>query len=82
MKLQLTDALKRQIFVALIAAGVSSPVAYVATTHTVESEGFLTHLHKDPVGIDTACIGHMIKRGEVPKKEYTVDECIDMFVKD
>lgn len=82
MRVKVDSALRKKIFAALMLAGVSSPVAYVATTLTVDSEGFLTNLHNDPVGLPSACIGHLIKKGETPKKEYTVDECIDMFVKD
>ena len=82
MKVPITNALKSRIFVALLAAGVSGPSAYVATQLTVPSEGVLTHLHLDPVGLQTACIGHLIKKGEKPKKEYTLDECIAMFAKD
>lgn len=82
MKIQVTDAIKKKIFIALLTAGVSSPVAYVATTHTVDSEGFLTHLHNDPVGLPTVCIGHLAKKGEVVKQEYTIDECIAIYVKD
>jgi lysozyme len=61
---------------------VAIPSAYVATNLTLPSEGFLTHAHADPVGLQTACIGHLIKKGEVAKKEYSVQECIDIFVKD
>lgn len=50
MRVPITHSLKAKIFTALVAAGVSAPVAYYATTETVQSEGFLTNLHLDPVG--------------------------------
>lgn len=82
MKLNLTPALRRKIFIALIGAGVSGPSAYIATTHTVPAEGFMLNLHMDPVGKATTCIGHLVQKGETPKKTYTEDECIALFVKD
>lgn len=82
MKIPITNSLKGKVFAALLAAGVSGPVAYIASDLTVPSEGVLTHLHLDPVGLQTACIGHLIKKGEKAKKEYTLDECIETFVKD
>lgn len=82
MKVPITNSLRARIFTALVAAGVAGPVAYVATDLTVPSEGMLTHLHLDPVGLKTTCIGHLVKKGETPKQNYTEDECISQFVKD
>lgn len=82
MKLPITNSLKSKVFAALLAAGVSGPVAYVASELTVPSEGVMTHLHLDPVGLETTCIGHLVKKGETPKQNYTEPECIDQFVKD
>lgn len=81
-KLVITSSLRSKIFAALIAAGVGGPSAYVASELTVNSEGFLTHLHDDPVGKPTACIGHLIQPGENAQKTYTEDQCITMFVAD
>lgn len=81
-KVPVTRALKAKIFAALLAAGVAGPSAYVAVELTVPSEGVLTHLHDDPVGKPTACIGHLIQRGETPQKTYTEEECISIFVSD
>lgn len=39
-------------------------------------------MYNDPVGLKTMCIGHLVKKNEVVKKEYTEDECIALFVKD
>ena len=82
MKVPITNSLKSKVFAALLAAGVAGPSAYVATELTLPSEGFLTHLHLDPVGLPTTCIGHLVQKGETPKQTYTEDECITKFVKD
>lgn len=81
-KVPVTRALKSKIFAALLAAGVAGPSAYVAVELTVPSEGVLTHLHDDPVGKPTVCIGHLVQRGETPQKTYTEDQCVSMFVSD
>lgn len=82
MKLPITNSLKSKVFAALIVAGVAAPSAYIASELTVPSEGVLTHLHLDPVGLKTTCIGHLVKKGETPKQNYTEEECIAQFVKD
>lgn len=81
-RIAITSSIRARIFAALMAAGVAGPTAYVATDLTVPSEGFLTHLHNDPVGKPTVCIGHLVKPGEQAKMSYTEQECIDMFVQD
>lgn len=81
-KVPITNSLKARIFAALIGAGVAGPSAYIATELTVPSEGVLTHLHLDPVGKATTCIGHLVQGSEVPKKTYTEQECITQFVAD
>lgn len=82
MKVPITKSLKAKVFAALLAAGVAGPSAYIASELTVPSEGVLTHLHLDPVGLQTTCIGHLVKKGETPKQNYTEDECITQFTKD
>lgn len=79
---KLTTAVKGRIFAALIAAGVAGPSAYVATELTIPSESIVLIPHGDPVGLKTICAGHLVKKGEVVKDKYTVEECIDIFVKD
>lgn len=79
---KLTTAVKGRIFAALIAAGVAGPSAYVATELTIPSESIVLIPHGDPVGLKTICAGHLVKKGDVVKGKYTVDECIDIFVKD
>lgn len=82
MKVKITPTIRNRIFAALMAAGVSGPVAYVGSVHTVDSEGMYTTPYLDPVGLKTMCVGHLATKKDVVKKSYTVDECIDMFVKD
>lgn len=79
---KLTSAVKGRIFAALLGAGVAAPSAYVATELTVPSESIVLVPHADPVGLQTICIGHLVKKGEVVKERYTLEECIDIFVKD
>lgn len=80
--MKITDSLKKKIFIALIAAGVGGPSAYVATELTTPSEGFEVVAYKDTGGLSTYCVGHLAKKGEVVKKQYTEDECVALFVKD
>lgn len=80
--MKITDSLKKKIFIALIAAGVGGPSAYVATELTTPSEGFEVVAYKDTGGLQTYCVGHLAKKGEVVKKQYTEDECVALFVKD
>lgn len=82
MGIRVTDSIKRRIFVALLAVGMPSGVAYMATTSTVESEGFMLERHLDPVGKVTTGIGHLVQKGEVSKPVYTEQEVIDTFVID
>jgi len=80
--IRVTDALRKKILIALLAAGVSGPSAYYATTKTVDAEGFVTQLHLDPVGLPTLCVGHLAMKGEKVKQNYTEEECIAIFVSD
>ena len=82
MSIKLTQSIKSKVFSALIGAGVAGPSAYVAVELTAPSEGFYLSPYKDPVGLTTICLGHLVKKGEVVKKEYTVDECAIIFAKD
>lgn len=61
---------------------MAAPSAYVATELTIPSESIVTIPHGDPVGLKTICAGHLVMKGEVLKNEYTLDECIAIFVKD
>lgn len=81
-KVTVTPAIRNKIFAALVGAGVMGPSAYVASNLTVDSEGIVLVPHADPVGLQTICIGHLVKKGEVVKPRYTLDECIEIFVQD
>lgn len=82
MKVKITPSLRNKIFAALMAAGATGPVAYIGSHHTVDSEGMFTNVYLDPVGLKTVCVGHLITKDETVKKEYTIDECIAMYVAD
>ena len=79
---KLTPSVRGRIFAALLGAGVAGPSAYVASDLTADSEGIVLIPHADPVGLQTICIGHLVKKGEVVKSSYTLDECIEIFTKD
>jgi lysozyme len=81
MGVRITDSLKKKILVALVAAGISGPSAYVATQLTVPSEGFELVVYADPVGLPTVCIGHMDKKLVVGTK-VTEEYCVRTFVED
>lgn len=80
--IKLTESIKKKIYLAVLAAGVSAPSAYIATELTTPAEGFYLVPYVDPVGLTTICIGHLVKKGEVVKKQYTIDECLAIFAKD
>ena len=80
--IKLTESVKKKIYLAVLAVGVGAPSAYVATELTTPSEGFYLTPYVDPVGLTTICIGHLVKKGEVVKKQYTVDECVAIFAQD
>lgn len=79
---KLSSSIKGRLLAALLGAGVAGPSAYVAVELTAPSEGLYLTPYKDPVGLTTICLGHLVKKGEVVKKEYTVDECAIIFAKD
>lgn len=79
---KLSSGVKGRLLAALLGAGVAGPSAYVAVELTAPSEGLYLTPYKDPVGLTTICIGHLVKKGEVVKKEYTADECATIFAKD
>lgn len=80
--IKLTESIKKKIYLAVLAVGVGAPSAYIATELTTPAEGFYLVPYVDPIGLTTICIGHLVKKGEVVKKEYTVDECAAIFAKD
>lgn len=79
---KLTTSIRGKLFAALLGAGVAGPSAYVAVELTAPSEGLYLTPYKDPVGLTTICLGHLVKKGEKVKDLYTVDECAELFAKD
>lgn len=82
MKVKITPAIRNRIFAALMAAGVSGPVAYVGSHHTVDSEGMYNQVYLDPVGLKTVCVGHLMTKEDEHKSYYNINDCVDLFVKD
>lgn len=79
---KISQSIKGRLLAALLGAGVAAPSAYVAVELTAPSEGLYLVPYKDPVGLTTICLGHLVKNGEVVKTEYTIDECAEIFAKD
>lgn len=75
------NTFQKRVAVALIAAGVSLPSAYVAVELTIPSEGVENRVYLDPVGLPTVCVGHMDKSMKVGTY-YTDQQCADLFVVD
>jgi len=73
--------LKQKLIASFLALGLSAPAAFVAYDLTIPAEGLHTTVYTDPIGLPTACVGHMdkaLKRGET----FTIEECMDMFAVD
>ena len=79
---KLSSNIKGRLLAALLGAGVAGPSAYVAVELTAPSEGLYLSPYKDPVGLTTICLGHLVKKGEKVKELYTVEECAEIFAKD
>lgn len=74
--------IKQKLIAAFIAAGLTSPAAFVADDVTLPSEALVTTPYTDPVGLRTACVGHLITKNDVVKKSYTEEECMHIFAQD
>lgn len=75
-------AIKSKLIAAFIAAGLSAPAAFVAYDLALPSEGLVLRPYSDPVGYKTACVGHLIQKGEEVKDSYTEEECMEIFADD
>lgn len=82
LQTKLSSSVKGRLLAALLGAGVAGPSAYVAVELTAPSEGLYLTPYKDPVGLTTICLGHLVKKGEKVKELYTVEECAKIFAKD
>lgn len=74
--------IKNKLIVAFVAAGLSAPSAYLAYDLTLPSEGLVLQPYKDPVGLQTYCVGHLALKTDVVKKSYTEEECMAIFASD
>ena len=73
--------IKQKLIVAFITAGLSAPAAFVAYDLTLPSESLSQSVYLDPVGLPTACVGHMDKSLKLSQK-FSVEECMEMFASD
>lgn len=74
--------IRSKLIAAFFAAGLTSSAAFVADDVTLPSEALVTTPYTDPVGLRTACVGHLITKNDVVKKSYTEEECMEIFAQD
>lgn len=75
-------ALRKKLIVAFVAAGLPATAAYVGYDLTMPSEGLVLSPYSDPVGLKTACVGHLYTKKDVVKPKYTEEECMTIFAQD
>lgn len=75
-------ALRKKLIVAFVAAGLPATAAYVGYDLTMPSEGLVLSPYSDPVGLKTACVGHLYTKKDVVKSKYTEEECMTIFARD
>lgn len=75
-------ALRKKLIVAFVAAGLPATAAYVGYDLTLPSEGLVLSPYADPVGLKTACVGHLYTKKGVVKDKYTEEECMTIFAQD
>ena len=75
-------ALRKKLIVAFVAAGLPATAAYVGYDLTGPSEGLVLSPYSDPVGLKTACFGHLYTKKDVVKDKYTEEECMTIFAQD
>lgn len=76
------QSLRKKLIVAFVAAGLPATAAYVGYDLTVPSEGLVLSPYSDPVGLKTACVGHLYIKKDVVKDKYTEEECMTIFAQD
>lgn len=75
-------ALRKKLIVAFVAAGLPVTAAYVGYDLTLPSEGLVLSPYSDPVGLKTACVGHLYTKTDKVKAKYTEEECMKIFAED
>lgn len=75
-------ALRKKLIVAFVAAGLPATAAFVGYDLTLPSEGLVLSPYSDPVGLKTACVGHLYTKKDVVKAKYTEEECMTIFAQD
>lgn len=73
--------IRQKLIASFIALGLSAPAAFVAYDLTLPSEGLEQKVYIDPVGLPTACVGHMDKSLKLGQT-FTIEQCMDMFAED
>lgn len=73
---------RAKLIAAFFAAGISVQGAYVADDVTLPSEGLMLAPYMDPVGLKTFCVGHLAKKTDKVKSNYSEEECMAIFAKD
>jgi len=73
--------LKTKLITAFLAAGLTSTSAFVAYDLTLPAEGLEQRVYLDPVGLPTACVGHMDKSLRAGQS-FTIEQCMEMFAED
>lgn len=75
-------ALRKKLIVAFVAAGLPATAAFVGYDLTLPSEGLVPSPYSDPVGLKTACVGHLYTKTDKLKVKYTEEECMTIFAQD
>lgn len=75
-------ALRKKLIVAFVAAGLPATAAYVGYDLTLPAESLVLSPYSDPVGLSTACVGHLYNKKDVVKDKYTEEECMTIFAQD
>lgn len=73
--------IRQKLITAFLAAGISVGGAFVAYDLTLPSEGLEQKVYVDPVGLPTACVGHMDKSLKLGQT-FTIEQCMEMFAED
>ena len=69
--------IKKKLITAFLAAGLTSTSAFVAYDLTLPAEGLEQRVYLDPVGLPTACVGHMDKSLKVGQT-FTIEQCMEI----
>ena len=77
----MSNAIRKKLIAAFVAAGVTASSAFVAYDLTLPSESLQQRVYLDPVGLPTVCVGRMDKSLRLGQR-FSLDECLSMFAED